>query len=608
MSDKARSPRGPVDVAELVAEATGGAPWAVEALAAEYRPRLVNYARARGAVDPEGIADVALTTVLHRLPELAFEAPEPFWAYLCLTARSRLIDEHRRQRPVELVGETDAIDGVGPTALPFDDRVADREYVTALLDPLTDEQRRVLELRFLEDLSVEETANRTGRTKGAVKTMQRRAINAILAAVALVLVVVAVRGFGDGSVGTDADLDDSPASEVDTPDPDDDQTGDGADEQGAVRSDSPEGDPTGGDGPSPDEADDGSGIDESGDGLDGSATAPGDGVEEGAGIEQLDDELGGEDGTDPTGGGAATRIVLSTGTTEAGQLRTTGQPGEARVHGVRISCVAAQVSNDDPVGRPDRPGGAPAQVHWGNTATDATTTDAAALASGAGTCDGGTTDRSAYGMPTVFDADGRAVVPDTILVEYKSFGGPGFDRATLRPIPAGLHLAADPSIAGSEGRLGGPSADAGSRDGDTVKIDVAFPSCVRVDGGGRPVLRSEGFDHLAFPSGADGRSDGCPATHPYRIPQLSYRLTFPVAWASDWSVASEPDTSGRRATVTAWAVAAWEPAAMDDVVTCVRDLLEDCWFARLDRPAEPTTVDPADLAAVDPRPTSRPTS
>ena len=43
---------------------------------------------------------------------------------------------------------------------------------------------------------------------------------------------------------------------------------------------------------------------------------------------------------------------------------------------------------------------------------------------------------------------------------------------------------------------------------------------------------------------------------------------------------------------------------MDDVVTCVRDLLEDCWFAPLDQPAVAAEPDPAALAALTPRPPS----
>lgn len=48
--------------------------------------------------------------------------------------------------------------------------------VQALLDQLTDDQREVLALRVVADLSLKETARVTGRDVGAVKALQRRAI------------------------------------------------------------------------------------------------------------------------------------------------------------------------------------------------------------------------------------------------------------------------------------------------------------------------------------------------------------------------------------------------------------------------------------------------
>jgi len=43
-------------------------------------------------------------------------------------------------------------------------------------DCLTDEQREVLTLRFVADLTIEQIAQVTGRRSGAVKQLQRRAL------------------------------------------------------------------------------------------------------------------------------------------------------------------------------------------------------------------------------------------------------------------------------------------------------------------------------------------------------------------------------------------------------------------------------------------------
>ena len=67
--------------------------------------------------------------------------------------------------------------------------VVDRDYVEELLSSLTSDQREVLEMRFLDDLSLAETATRTGRTVTAVKSLQRRAISALSAVLVLAALV-----------------------------------------------------------------------------------------------------------------------------------------------------------------------------------------------------------------------------------------------------------------------------------------------------------------------------------------------------------------------------------------------------------------------------------
>ena len=48
-----------------------------------------------------------------------------------------------------------------------------------LLSQLTDEQREVLVLRLVADLSLEQTAAVTGRTVNATKALQHRAVNTL---------------------------------------------------------------------------------------------------------------------------------------------------------------------------------------------------------------------------------------------------------------------------------------------------------------------------------------------------------------------------------------------------------------------------------------------
>lgn len=175
--------------ADTLAAAAAGEYRALESLAVMCLPKLTSFAEARGASDPDGIANTVMMEFFQRLDGLSFEAPAQMWSYLYHIARSRVIDERRATKPVEY-HERQAIEHLMAPAAEFDERVADRQYVDGLLSELTSDQREVLEMRFLDDLSIEETASRTGRTLTAVKGLQRRAIRALSTAAALIALIL----------------------------------------------------------------------------------------------------------------------------------------------------------------------------------------------------------------------------------------------------------------------------------------------------------------------------------------------------------------------------------------------------------------------------------
>jgi RNA polymerase sigma-70 factor (ECF subfamily) len=96
-------------------------------------------------------------------------------------AHNRAMDAHRRR----------ARDKSAPTAEPelldegaMDDRLwsADPQLVAALAT-LSDDQREVVVLRFVGDLSLESVAKITGRRVGAVKALQHRGLENLRKAV-----------------------------------------------------------------------------------------------------------------------------------------------------------------------------------------------------------------------------------------------------------------------------------------------------------------------------------------------------------------------------------------------------------------------------------------
>lgn len=101
----------------------------------------------------------------------------PFSSWLYRIARNAIIDRYRGRR------QTVDIDAVSPEELPALANVETRaeqaillQKVSGAIGALKPEHQDVIIMRFVEELSVKETAEAMGRSEGAVKLLQHRAI------------------------------------------------------------------------------------------------------------------------------------------------------------------------------------------------------------------------------------------------------------------------------------------------------------------------------------------------------------------------------------------------------------------------------------------------
>lgn len=144
-------------------------------------PAVLGYLRANRAPDPE---DVCSETMLQLARDIGrFEGDEAGLRSFALTvAHHRLLDARRyaRRRPVDPVAELPepppAAGGDAETAAL--ERIEGREALT-MLEVLSEDQRTVITLRLLGDMSVAEVAKAMGRRQGAVKQLQRRGLAAL---------------------------------------------------------------------------------------------------------------------------------------------------------------------------------------------------------------------------------------------------------------------------------------------------------------------------------------------------------------------------------------------------------------------------------------------
>ncbi|NUR45063.1 MAG: DUF1996 domain-containing protein [Sphingomonas sp.] len=299
------------------------------------------------------------------------------------------------------------------------------------------------------------------------------------------------------------------------------------------------------------------------------------------------------------------------------------EPGEAphtspdAVGAFRFTCLAGQLSHDDPIVYPGQPGASHLHQFFGNTGTSASSNYNSLRTSGGSTCTRSATEspqRSAYWMPAMLDGAGNAVKPDWVNTYYKRLppSDPQCAKTTDPTVigqciemPNGLRFILGYNMATNSG---GPT-DTNSADYWAMGFD-----CVMTDGSGTSYT---GVKHtitdilatgkcpinawlrvyLTFPACWDGKNldtpdhrshmtfgvtaVGCPADHPYNIPEIAIQGFFRTDanfLAGKWHLASDEMMQGTVPGATlhmdyweAWSPtmkALWNANCIDGHLTC----------------------------------------
>jgi RNA polymerase sigma-70 factor (ECF subfamily) len=134
--------------------------------------------RVRDRVIAEDLTSDVFHQALAALPRFEWRGV-PFAAWLLRIARNALADHWQRT----------AREGAALAPAPDPPEEVDlaeamhRARLFALVDELPEDQRRVVTMRFAEEKSIRETAGVLGRSEGAVKQLQFRALQALRAQV-----------------------------------------------------------------------------------------------------------------------------------------------------------------------------------------------------------------------------------------------------------------------------------------------------------------------------------------------------------------------------------------------------------------------------------------
>lgn len=230
-------------------------------------------------------------------------------------------------------------------------------------------------------------------------------------------------------------------------------------------------------------------------------------------------------------------------------------------------CPLSHRAPDDPIVHPNHFGASHLHDFLGNVSTSATATVQNLLAAGT-TCDPAT-DRSAYWVPTLFDAQNNPIGFENVTIYYFVDVTPA---SSVQPYPLGLKIVAGDAKATAPPTparfkwscLGAP--DASTTDfvvcpaGSKLELLLNFPDCWN----GADLDSVDHTSHMAYSAGGK-----CPATHPVPVPRLQFKLRYATRGQPGMRL-----SSGAAYTMHGNFFNAWETAALENRMNCLRTLVK----------------------------------
>lgn len=253
-------------------------------------------------------------------------------------------------------------------------------------------------------------------------------------------------------------------------------------------------------------------------------------------------------------------------TFDSGSAAIPNTPGDGNF---RITCQFSHFSYDDPIVFPGQPGRAHLHMFYGNTKTNAHTTQSSLVNSGGGSCNGFELNRSAYWTPALLDGKGNAVIPETILIYYKS----KITNSAQR-MPQGLELIAGNTTSssftidsaknlfwscGKNGSITNQRSTIPNCGNEPINATIYFQQCwdnknLKYDKNRPHVFQLQSV------------TDVCPSNFPVRLPRLGILLYYPAQpnGTAGWRLSSDaPGTTTPGGTLHADWIGGWHDATMD---------------------------------------------
>lgn len=163
---------------ETLSAARAGKPDALREVYDLLAPSILAYLAGKGCDDPEALTQEVFLTVFAKLGTLT-GGPAGVRTFAFSVAHARMVDDVRRRDRQPAIAQFQPHTDSRASASAEDTVLGSGPGVAALLEGLTPSQREVLLLRIVADLSIEDSARIMGRSVGAVKQLQSRALKTL---------------------------------------------------------------------------------------------------------------------------------------------------------------------------------------------------------------------------------------------------------------------------------------------------------------------------------------------------------------------------------------------------------------------------------------------
>lgn len=168
-----------IDLPSAIARAREGNPQAIRELYDAYSDPVRRYCYARlGDVESaQDCVQEVFVCIWKGVKNFEYRGDLSFTAWLYTIANNVLVSSIRRRKRTQQVPLTPELNLTDPKSFDTARTICDRLALRQAIEQLTAEQQQVITLKFFVGLSNLEIAEVVGRTEGAVKALQHRAIN-----------------------------------------------------------------------------------------------------------------------------------------------------------------------------------------------------------------------------------------------------------------------------------------------------------------------------------------------------------------------------------------------------------------------------------------------